>query len=435
MPRGAPQSQTVPSVIILGADAVFAALPATPVQLAHACQRLGYASAFPASWGDELVAGACLSELADRNADPAILCSCPLVRERLLRAGDDLAPWMISLVAPPVAVARYLRSAYGARMLHITYAGSCPGAGDASIDERISPADLLALCRERGVSPAAQPQFFESILPPDRRRSLSMPGGSPSDEALRDRAGGRMLAELSAEDPMAELADRMMSRAQLLVDLAPHVGCACSGIGAAVGGRDERRQLIVLEPPRSRDPVVDLTVDLDLLVPVPRESPPPVPRAAHSVASAEMPPRLRRVASIPTPPFLAALPDLGHAIIREYPHGDAPRRTVIVLRRRGASETPAASLAGVSMPRAYLGKRPRPQPVRRPVRVLPGDGRNSQSDHERPMDRSADLADGPRLRTSPGEGIFSIVADPRDPLPPAPPKRRPGGPIDSGASI
>jgi hypothetical protein len=414
MPRGALPSQTVPSVIILGADAVFAALPATPVQLAHACQRLGYASAFPASWGDELVAGACLSELADRNADPAILCSCPLVRERLLRAGDDLAPWMISLVAPPVAVARYLRSAYGARMLHISYAGACPGAGDASIDERISPADLLALCRERGVSPAAQPQFFESILPPDRRRSLSMPGGSPSNEALRDRAGGRVLAELSADDPMAELAQRMMSREQVLVDLGLHVGCACSGVGAAVGGRDERRQLIVLEPPRSREPVVDITVDLDLIVPVPRQSPPPVPRAARGVAAPDAP-RLRRGASIPTPPFLAALPDLGHAIIREFPHGEAPRRTVLVIRRRGASETPAASLAGVSMPRAYLGKRPRPEPARRPPPIIPGDGRNSQSDRERSVARPADLADGPRARTSPRDGILSFVADPVEP--------------------
>jgi hypothetical protein len=33
---------------------------------------------------------------------------------------------MISLVAPPVAAARYLRAAYGVRRRHVTYVGACP---------------------------------------------------------------------------------------------------------------------------------------------------------------------------------------------------------------------------------------------------------------------------------------------------------------------
>src|SRR6185436_19392880 len=52
-------SPTVP-IVILGTDALLAALPATPVQLAHACLRAGFANVVPASWGDELIASAVL---------------------------------------------------------------------------------------------------------------------------------------------------------------------------------------------------------------------------------------------------------------------------------------------------------------------------------------------------------------------------------------
>ncbi len=50
--------------IILGADAVLGALPASPVQLAHACLALGFELAAPATWGDELIAEGCLDRLA-----------------------------------------------------------------------------------------------------------------------------------------------------------------------------------------------------------------------------------------------------------------------------------------------------------------------------------------------------------------------------------
>src|SRR5690348_16284732 len=56
------KSTIVPSVpvVILGTDALLAAAPATPVQLAHACLRGGFANVIPASWGDELIASAVL---------------------------------------------------------------------------------------------------------------------------------------------------------------------------------------------------------------------------------------------------------------------------------------------------------------------------------------------------------------------------------------
>ena len=416
MPRGVPASQTVPSVIILGADAVFAALPATPVQLAHACQRLGYASAFPASWGDELIADACLRDLAGRGDEPAILCACPNVRERLLRAGDDLAPWMISLAAPPVAVARYLRSAYGARVLHITYAGSCPGARDPSIDDQLTPAELLALCRERGVSPAAMPQLFEGVIPPDRRRSLSMPGGAPSDGALREFAAGRRLAELAAEDALAELADHLIARAAVLVDLAPHIGCACSGVGDSVGGGDERRDLIALEPPRSREPVIDPSVLVDVAMPLPSgvTRQPPRPSAPLPVP---------RRTSIPSLPPLEPV-DLSHAVIREFPRGDTGRRSAVLMRRRAASETPAAQLEGVNVPRAYLGKRPHHKPARRSTAAA--DARKLRADRERRIDRAPEVADARRSRRTPRSNVIPISVEPPQPVPPPPAKRKPG---------
>ena len=55
--------QTVPHavpIVILGTDAVLAALPATAVQLAHACIEAGFINVIPASWGDELIAAALL---------------------------------------------------------------------------------------------------------------------------------------------------------------------------------------------------------------------------------------------------------------------------------------------------------------------------------------------------------------------------------------
>ena len=56
MTFGAPESATpnnarIPSIVILGTDAILAALPATPIQLAHACLRIGYQHVVPASWG------------------------------------------------------------------------------------------------------------------------------------------------------------------------------------------------------------------------------------------------------------------------------------------------------------------------------------------------------------------------------------------------
>src|SRR5256885_9228305 len=141
----ATNSMRIPSIVILGADALLAALPATPIQLAHACALVGYQHVVPASWGDELIALASLRALRDHAQLPAIQCSCPYVAHRLLAVGTDLRPFLVSLVSPPVVLARYLRAAYGPRKLRITYVGRCPGAADESIDARLTPEELLAI--------------------------------------------------------------------------------------------------------------------------------------------------------------------------------------------------------------------------------------------------------------------------------------------------
>src|SRR5205823_13305156 len=165
-----PNNVRIPSIVILGAEALLAALPATPIHLAHACMLAGYQNVVPISWGDELIASASLRALREHGQLPAIQCSCPFVAHRLLAVGTDLRPFLVSLVAPPVVLARYLRALHAPRKLRITYVGRCPSAADESIDARLTPDELLAIFADRQIVLDDQPDFFDSVLPPDRRR-------------------------------------------------------------------------------------------------------------------------------------------------------------------------------------------------------------------------------------------------------------------------
>ncbi|MBX6333602.1 MAG: hypothetical protein IRY91_17285, partial [Gemmatimonadaceae bacterium] len=256
---------------------MLAAHPASPVQLAHACRALGYDMAFPSSWGDELVAAGCLEQLREWGSEPAIVCACPRVTERLTRAGTELAPWMIALVAPPVAAARYLRAVYGERPVHITYVGSCPAAHDPAIDARLAPDELLDAFAERGIALADQPHYFDSMLPPDRRRFTSLPGGAPSPERVAAVDAARTLVELEGDDYLVQLAQHLVARERVVIDLAPQLGCACSGATAAREVHDARAALIALEPPRAQSAVLDPAIVVDVLAPRPEETAAPAP--------------------------------------------------------------------------------------------------------------------------------------------------------------
>ncbi|HEY0972223.1 MAG TPA: hypothetical protein VGE02_14740, partial [Gemmatimonadales bacterium] len=270
--RLSPHPPVTPSVavVILGADAVLAVRPATPVQLAHACLAAGYRSAIPASWGDELVAQECLSRLETWGPRPAICCACPLVAERVLRPEANLSRFAIQLASPPLATARYLRQSAGDAPLHLTYVGGCPSGGESEIDVHLTPAEFLAGLEERGIVVGEQPEVFDSIIPPDRRRHHSLPGGVPAPEALwRQLGGSRRLVEVLDDDYATEVAEHLLSGEPVLIDLAPRLGCCCSGAAEGVAPRNARHLVTSMEPPRSASPVVDPRVRVTLDEPQP----------------------------------------------------------------------------------------------------------------------------------------------------------------------
>lgn len=259
---------SVPTVAIIGNDAVLMAAPATPVQLAHACLRRGFGVAVPVSWGDELVASEAMRRLATRERGPAVMCVCPFVRSRLLGPGPDLAPFLVSLVSPPVATARYLRTVYGDHGVHITYIGGCPSADDVAIDARLTPDGFLADLAEHGIALAEQPLVFDSIVPPDRRRWCSIPGGTPSAEVLWSEGDTRALLEIERDEVSTELAQHIIGDEHVLLDLAPALGCVCSGAIGSLPGRSARVAVTTVEPPRSFGPVIDPSVVVALDAPL-----------------------------------------------------------------------------------------------------------------------------------------------------------------------
>ena len=347
------------SIAILGADTMLAALPATPVQLAHACLQVGYDLSVPASWGDELIAAECLHQLADRGARPAVMCACPHVRTELLAVGPDLGPMLLPLVSPPVAAARYLRSLYGQERVHLTYVGSCPAGADQALDVHRAPSEFLASLATAGISLTDQPRVFDSVIPPDRRRFFSVAGGVPSAEQLWGVGNGRSFVELDGEDYLIDLAQHLLSHECALIDLAPRLGCACSGASAAIPARSARAAVAVIDPPRASGAVVDMTMVLELIDPIP-VAVAPVDRERDGDGARDV----------------SVSPSAAH----EHPVGTATKspaiasvgeRTALPSRRRSPStgirsmqgSLPIAHVAGRRLPRAYVASRRPVQPV------------------------------------------------------------------------
>ena len=390
MTFGAPDSANsnstrIPSIVILGADALLGALPATPIQLAHACALAGYELVVPASWGDELIAAASLRALRDHAQTPAIQCSCPHVAHRLLAVGADLRPFLISLVAPPVVLARYLRSLHAPRKLRITFVGRCPGAADEAIDARLTPEELLAIFIEHHIVLDEQPQVFDSVIPPDRRRFRSQPGGLPTPEMLwgsAGDAGARTLVELSGDDLPVELAQHLLTGTPVLIDVGPKLGCVCSGAMVDTPPTAARARVVALEPPRASSPVIDESVLTDATLPLPASPPSAIdivspPGSAAHPPGGTSPNDARREEEgngasgsgsgwsdvpVPTPPH-------GISIGRRH----SPPRGVT---RPASGNLPTARDAdGRQLPRTYVARR------RLPARGL----RNAPADAEAPI--------------------------------------------------
>lgn len=367
-----PTQQTAPEtvpIVVLGTDALLAAGPATPVQLAHACLRAGFANVVPASWGDELLAAAVLRRLPNFGSAPVIQCSCPIVAHRLLTVGGDLRPMMLALVPPPVAVARYVRKLSQPTRTRITYVGGCPGSVDESIDIRMTPEALIAMLAERDIVLEDQPRIFESVIPPDRRRFRSQPGGVPAAEVLWTESGSRTLVEIEGEDFAAEIAQHLLGGKNVLIDASTRLGCVCSGAAAGTPAKNARQNVVSLEPPRSTIPIVDeqAPIELDLAVPA-------APRAPIDVVA--VPPGSAPVAStFNTPPRGFEPSSLGHRIspVRGFAPVPDPRQS------RGsnpATPTSARPVVGPmpvvrdpegrALPRAYISRR-RPSPRATPT--------------------------------------------------------------------
>lgn len=375
------------SVVILGADAVLAALPATAVQLFRACLLAGYQSAVPASWGDELVAEGYLTELEHRDGRPAICCSCPLAVARLTDAGAELSNALIPLAAPPVAAARYLRRLAGAAPLHVTYVGACPfndsgsNTNVSAIDEQLAPHEFLARLSDLEIRLEEMPTTFDDVLPPDRRRHLSLPGGVPTAQAMADRGLPYRLVEITGADYATELAEQLMGGEPLLLDVAPRLGCACSGAVSGMAPANARAVVMALEPPRSPQPVIDRSVRVDVRAPLPVPQPsapelmPATVSASAPAAAATYPaqPQSPVAASggrLPTPPFSFVVPR------RPTPPGGwamagAGRRTPAGVARQRAGAFPLArSSDGLLLPRAYVARR-HSSPILVPIQATP----------------------------------------------------------------
>jgi len=214
------------SILILGPDAVAAAAPATAVQLVHACHRWGFASVVPASWGDELLAGEVIKRCTSRENRPAVQCSCPRVAERLGPNAAKIEDSVFWLAAPPVAAAQYIRAHANTGDIRITYAGACLGAIDSSIDDRMSPTELLMAISSRGIDIAAQPMVFENIIPPDRRRHFSAAAGMPDAQRLWEAAAFR-ISQPADIDLSIGVAQLLLSDERILIDMTAQVGCVC----------------------------------------------------------------------------------------------------------------------------------------------------------------------------------------------------------------
>ena len=263
-------SQRPYEVAIVGNDTLLAARPARPMQVAHALLACGFDLVVPVSWGDEALAEHTLRVVAERGAAPAIICSCPAVRARLLAAGAELTPYLISLVAPSVATARYLRALQPQTAVRLTYIGSCEGASHEEIEMQILPDDFFHLLVARGISLARQPVVFDSVVPPDRRRFVSQPGGCPSAQALATRSPNCRLVSISDDELSTEIAEFLLSGENVLIDLSSRFACVCCG-GLGVGGNlalAGRDEILRLEPPPAATSVLDLNVELLLDAPI-----------------------------------------------------------------------------------------------------------------------------------------------------------------------
>lgn len=337
-------------------------------------------------------------------------------------------PHLVPCIAPPAAAARYLRALEPDVRMRITYIGGCPGAADTSIDVRIAPVDFLAHLEKRAIAILEQPLVYESVIPPDRRRHASLPGGMPAPEGVTQR-GFQFAVLRDGDEISAEIAQHIIASERVLMDMAPSVGCACAGFVSG-GSRDA---VIALEPPRSTLPVIDRDVHVALDLPMP-VSVPRAPEESHSAPSDQPPEaggelhapasvagvhsieaaarrRAERLRIAVTPPGVRATPGA---------------RTAEPAAARGQGrEAPAAPAAKAD---AGLGAAPVASPEAEPPLTAPPDDETSEGvdqipSTQMPLEPLADTFPAePAPETEPGAGEAEAQGpEPESPPPPSPP--------------
>lgn len=348
---------TAPSLLILGTDAVLAAAPATPVQLAHACHAAGFDAVVPTSWGDELIAREAIRALEFAKS-PLVHCVCPRAARRL---ADDpaIGPMVFSCPAPPVVTAAYLRAVSAPSPVHITFAGGCTSGAHASIDVWLSPEDLLGEFARLGIALAGQPTEFDAVLPPDRRRHFSEPGGLPCAEVLDRMIPSASIVELRGEDFAIDVAQHLLAETPILIDVSAALGCTCAGAMAGASSQAARARVREVEPPRAPSPVVDHDVELPRDVSDLRHRLGATPGHPAAASGASAPAAIPSSDGLPpaalpqqsATPALTAVED--DPAGREPPRRPSPRAsTRVVMGAMPHTRGPARTL-----PRAYVARR------------------------------------------------------------------------------
>jgi hypothetical protein len=193
---------------------------------------------------------------------------------------------------------------------------------------------------ERRAMPADQPKEFDSVLPTDRRRYYSEPGGLPSRQALRQLSNQVDAVELTGDDVITQLAEQLLASSHVLLDISLPLGCHCSGVIQGTSGDVARARVRELEPPRAFGPVVDHAIPLDLDDSLPLAAPEP-----ERVNEMSLPPRAARSVEVAHEPVAE--------LVEVAPRRRSPPSSRAVL---GAMPVTKAD-SGRQLPRAYVARR------------------------------------------------------------------------------
>jgi hypothetical protein len=302
------------------------------------------------------------------------------------------------------------------RRLRITYVGHCPFASDDSIDARITPEDLHAIFADHQIAIEQQPDYFDSVIPPDRRRYRSQPGGLPTTEMLWSAEGNgavaaRSLVELFGDELPVELAQHLLAGKPALIDVAPTLGCVCSGAAADVDAMHARARVAEIEPPRATHPILDETIVTETSLSLPLTSRSPIDLVSPQ-ASAASAPRAEQTVPNGPPQFSvdesAQTPRVPRREIETAPSAHPPhsgRRYSPahgVARLTGVGLPTARDAEGRQLPRTYVARR------RLPTRLS-----RTSTDVEAPI---APSAEQPRATDAPAPAEKGEPPTPSSPV-------------------